>query len=355
MNKFPIPPPDRRIKERKSIEENKEKLDNTSKHINYSGNSSMNYATNPNQKNSFNYIRENNSYQINHVFGSNSNNNVNKNNEKNPFPMKNSENKSMNFLGSNNLKTNLNSYYTIYNSDHGGQDEREEYDKLNNINILKIKHIEDMRNNILSYKILNEKKMFLTSISNVQSLNTCNIILFGPSGSGKSSFIKTLYRAVYGTSFLPPEAVNKLIIKETDANEGTLCFTRLHLKEESSISSGILVCDTRGHILMNEMEKEQFKVIVEGKIKENIEIKQIQSRNPILLWEFWKKDSQIFPKEIFAAKEVGLESIPHSIVFVFDGSKDQIIDQDDIQFYKELITLSLKKGNDLNNFCFYFF
>jgi hypothetical protein len=134
------------------------------------------------------------------------------------------------------------------------------------------------------------------------------------------------------------------MIKETDENEGTLFFTRLHLKEESNLTSGIVICDNRGHILMNEMEKEQFKVIIEGNIKENIEIKQVPARNPILLWEFWKKDSQIFPKEIFLAKEVGIESIPHSIVLVFDGSKDEIIDRDDIGFYKELINLSIKKG-----------
>ncbi len=222
--------------------------------------------------------------------------------------------------------------------------EKDECEKNSNMNILKIKHIEDMRNNILTYKLLNEKKMFLSSNSTNSNLNTCNIILFGPSGSGKSSFIKTLYRSVYSTSILPPETLNKLIIKETDENEGTLCFTRLHLKEESNLTSGIIICDTRGHILMNEMEREQFKVIIEGNIKENIEIKQTHERNPIMLWEFWKKDSQMFPKEIFFAKEVGIESIPHSIVLVFDGSKDEIIDRDDISFYKDLINLSFKKG-----------
>ena len=227
---------------------------------------------------------------------------------------------------------------------HSEPIEKDEYEKINNLNILKIKHIEDMRNNILTYKLLNEKKMFLSSNRTGTDLNTCNIILFGPSGSGKSSFIKTLYRSVYGTSILPPEAINKLMIKETDENEGTLFFTRLHLKEESNLTSGIVICDNRGHILMNEMEKEQFKVIIEGNIKENIEIKQVPARNPILLWEFWKKDSEIFPKEIFLAKEVGIESIPHSIVLVFDGSKDEIIDRDDIGFYKELINLSIKKG-----------
>jgi hypothetical protein len=221
--------------------------------------------------------------------------------------------------------------------------EKEDYDRSSNLNLLKMKHIEDMRNNILSYKILNEKMMFLNSNANL-NVNKCNIILFGPSGSGKSSFIRTLYRAVYGTPHLPPDVVNKLIIKETDHNEGTLCFTRLHLKEENSQSSGIIVCDTRGHIWMNQEEREQFKVIIEGKIKDDIEVVQYKSRNPLLLWEFWKKDAELFPKEIFNAKEVGLDSIPHNIVFVFDGSSDEVIDSNDEKFYRDLVDLSYKKG-----------
>jgi len=302
MNKFPVPPPDRRLIDRKSIENPKKKIE---------------YDEVLNKK-------DKNNDEI-------SNKKVNEN-----VISTNSQFKIFKPINVNNTRNNL-SYY----SESGEKDEKE---KTNNLNILKIKHIEDMRNNILTYKILNEKKMFLSLNNPNTNLNSCNIIIFGPSGSGKSSLIKTLYRAVYGTSFLPPETINKLIIKETDENEGTLCFTRLHLKEESNLTSGIVICDTRGHILMNEMEKEQFKVIIEGKIKDNVEIKQVNDRNPILLWEFWKKDSQLFPKEIFFAREVGIESIPHSIVLVFDGCKDEIIDRDDIQFYKDLISLCVKKG-----------
>lgn len=222
--------------------------------------------------------------------------------------------------------------------------EKDEFEKYNNHNLLKLKHIEDMRNNILSYKLLNDKKIFLNTASSDISINKCNIILFGPSGSGKSSFIKTLYRAVYATPFLPPEAMSKLIVKDTDQNEGTLCFTRLHLKEESPQSSGIIVCDTRGHIWMNEEEKEQFKVIIEGKVKEDVEIKQNKERKAHLLWEFWKKDAELFPKEIFDAKDSTLDSIPHNIVLVFDGSIDEIIDPNDEKFYKELVEISNQKG-----------
>jgi predicted AAA+ superfamily ATPase len=243
-------------------------------------------------------------------------------------------------------KSNLNQY--VMSDSY----EKEEYDKSSNLNLLKMKHIEDMRNNILSYKILNEKMMFLNRNANV-NINKCNIILFGPSGSGKSSFIRTLYRAVYGTPHLPPDVVNKLIIKDRDQNEGTLCFTRLHLKEENSQTSGIIVSDTRGHIWMNEEEREQFKVMIEGKIKDDTEVVQNKNRNPLLLWEFWKKDAEMFPKEIFNAREAGLDSIPHNIVFVFDGSSDEVIDSNDEKFYRELVELSYLKGKNNKYINFY--
>lgn len=141
--------------------------------------------------------------------------------------------------------------------------------RVSNMSLLKMKHIEDMRKNIFSFKLFNDKEMFITKLQTEDfQINNCNIILFGPSGSGKSSFIQTLYRALYGTTFLPPEAINKLIIKETTKNEGTLCFTRLFLKEQSKDTSGITVCDTRGHIWMNADEKEQFKLLIDvNKIK----------------------------------------------------------------------------------------
>ena len=62
------------------------------------------------------------------------------------------------------------------------------------------------------------------------------------------------------------------------------------------------------------------------------------------MWEFWKKDSELFPNEIFNATEAGLESIPHGLVFVFDGSNDDLFQEEEIPFYKELVKISLKKG-----------
>ena len=223
--------------------------------------------------------------------------------------------------------------------------EKLEHEKSNNnMAIVKLKHIEDMRQKILNYKLLSEKTMFLTSNSSNFFINKCNIILFGPSGSGKSSFIKSMYRSLYNNSFLPPDAMKKLIIKDTYHNEGTLLFSRLHLKEENNNSSGFILCDTRGHIKMNDNEKEQFKILLDGNVKDDILIEQRSQRNPLALWEFWKKDSELFPTEIFNAEEPGIDSIPHAIVFVFDGSNDEVIQKEDETFYKELVNISKRKG-----------
>ena len=225
-----------------------------------------------------------------------------------------------------------------------------QYNQLNQNNTLeisdlvKLKHIEDMRKNIFNYQALSDKSMFLPSNMKNVSIPHCNIILFGPSGSGKSSFIKSLYRALYNNSYLPPEAMNKLIIKGHFENEGTLCFTRLHLKEQSKSSTGLILCDTRGHMSMKDDEKEQFKVLLTGNIKDDVKLEQRKERNPFALWEFWKKDSELFPNEIFNATEAGLESIPHGLVFVFDGSNDDLFQEEEIPFYKELVKISLKKG-----------
>jgi predicted AAA+ superfamily ATPase len=290
---FPLPEPDRRLSHNHNINNNNSLKDLKNNH---NGN-----------------ITKENSFSNNSNFYSNQT-------ESNPFKTSNL-----------NLKDNNNNIIT--NSDLN-----------NNMTNVKLKHIKDMRQKILNYKLLSEKTMFLTSNIKNYFINKCNIILFGPSGSGKSSFIKSMYRALYNSSFLPPEAMKKLIIKSELQNEGTLCFTRLHLKEQTETSSGIILCDTRGHIRMDESEREQFKILLNGNIKDGVKLEQRTERNPLALWEFWKKDSELFPKDIFFAEEVGIESIPHSIVFVFDGSTDEVINKEDEMFYKDLVNISKKKG-----------
>ena len=211
------------------------------------------------------------------------------------------------------------------------------------LSIVKLKQIEDMRQKILNYKLLTEKTIYFTS-SPSSKINNCNVILLGPSGSGKSSFIKSLYRALYNSPNLPPEAMSKLKIKDVHHNEGTLNFTKLHLVEETKNSSGILLCDTRGHVNMNENEKEQFKIILDGRVKDGVYIQQRSQRDPFALWEFWKKSSELFPEEILDNEDPTLSSMSHAVVFFFDGSTDEVVQSEDAKFYKELVYLAKRKG-----------
>ena len=56
------------------------------------------------------------------------------------------------------------------------------------INEMKKRHIEEMRETLAKYKILPKREN--RGLDYNQTPNHCNIIIFGPSKSGKSSLIK---------------------------------------------------------------------------------------------------------------------------------------------------------------------
>ena len=276
------------------------------------------------------------------------------NNTKNKNSTNNNQNKKIfkNISNYNSIKFNsINSNNSDVNSSKNEDLRDSTTSSIKATSLIKLKQVEDMRQKILSYKLLTEKAIFLNNntITNTNSENyveKCNIILFGPSGSGKSSFIKSLYRSLYNSAIMPPDVLNKLIIKGKYYNEGTINFTKLFLvpTNKNNKTSGITLCDTRGHTRMDDLEWEQFKILLEGNIKDGVNITQRKKRTPELLWEFWKKDSELFPKEIFDSKEIGINSIPHAVVFIFDGSSDEIIQSEDSKFYKDLVNFSKNKG-----------
>lgn len=73
---------------------------------------------------------------------------------------------------------------------------------------------------------------------------------------------------------------------------------------------------------------------------------QLEQRNwryAYFLWEFWKKDSELFPSDIFTNKS--LDTQPHALIFVFDGSLDQIPNgEEETKFYKGIIQMARKKS-----------
>mmetsp|Transcript_35434 Transcript_35434/g.31922 ORF Transcript_35434/g.31922 Transcript_35434/m.31922 type:complete len:101 (+) Transcript_35434:89-391(+) len=94
---------------------------------------------------------------------------------------------------------------------------------------MKQKHVDEMRSHVLSYKILQERENHNLDYKSVPL--SCNIIVFGPGKSGKSSLIKTFYQALFNTTKIPKEYDANLIIQKLTNKEGTKQFTKFQLKQ----------------------------------------------------------------------------------------------------------------------------
>lgn len=253
---------------------------------------------------------------------------------------------------------NSNNYYienSVYNVNEDKNEYKKEVDfqdtkfnelkesKLSSISMSQMMQMEDMRLKIFSYSLLSDKSIYLNSIKGEKNLKKCNIILFGPSKSGKSSFIKSLYQSLYNEPYLPEDSISNLIIRNKNNIESTLLFSQYHLILETENNTGIMICDTRGNLKNN---NNQNNIILDGEKKECKQIEQIANKEQKYLLEFWKKPNELFPKEIFKDKEGkgNIKSLPHSIVLIFDGSNDEIIQKNDIIFYKDLVDICKDKG-----------
>ena len=79
-------------------------------------------------------------------------------------------------------------------------------------------------------------------------------------------------------------------------------------------------------------------------MRNNVEIKNRTKRYAHLLWEFWKKDHELFPPGILD-KNAKNETCPHSIVFVFDGSTEDVPNsEEEVKFYAKVIKQAKSKG-----------
>lgn len=133
-------------------------------------------------------------------------------------------------------------------------------------------------------------------------------------------------------------------------NEGTLKYVSAVVKPakvdyRGGQSSSAIIChDTRGHIFMDEKEQKQLGIIMDGAVRDDAVVQQRNYRYARLLWEFWRRDADLFPPEILAHKN-GLSTRPHALLFVFDGSMDEIPNgEEDAQFYREIIQMAKSKG-----------
>lgn len=122
------------------------------------------------------------------------------------------------------------------------------------------RQINDIREKLLDFKVVATRH---NQKLNYECLpNHVDILLFGPAGSGKSSLIRTFYRALHQTVALPNNIEEQLIIKKQNQNEGTLTYNGVYIKDANESSSAVMVHDTRGQIWMDQNEQEQLNVII---------------------------------------------------------------------------------------------
>ena len=63
------------------------------------------------------------------------------------------------------------------------------------------------------------------------------------------------------------------------------------------------------------------------------------------MWEFWKRDHELFPQQIISTDGKSLKSKPHCVCFVFDGSTDDIpSSEEETSFYKDILEMARQKG-----------
>ena len=162
--------------------------------------------------------------------------------------------------------------------------------KISIISTAQIMQTEDMRQKILSYKLLSEKTMYMNSLQNDPKLKKCNIIFFGPSGAGKTSFIKSIYKALFNTFKIPNENISKLVVRNKNYDDKNLVFNQIQIIKESNKNTGLMICDTRESIKINSNNKinhnnSYFNSIDSSKIKNNNT--KIINMNPKALLDFW--------------------------------------------------------------------
>ncbi|CAD7961339.1 unnamed protein product [Amoebophrya sp. A25] len=150
-----------------------------------------------------------------------------------------------------------------------------------------------------------------------------NIHIFGPQGSGKTSFIRTCFRALLGARNLPKQIRNlELELYRTD--DGTSRYSVYPLTQT------IRIHDTRGQREYSEEELEQMKLVLEGRALPEKVIQQ-RKRYWLMLREFWKSEAEM--KKAFSRRvmrnQSTIESEPHFVFLVIDPNQQELLFEDE--------------------------
>jgi hypothetical protein len=146
-----------------------------------------------------------------------------------------------------------------------------------------------------------------------------NIVFFGPTGTGKSSLIGSLYRACNETDIFP-ERITRTIRRPDMDSHGTQ-----HWLETAGNSRGtILYQDTRGDTEYDVQERMQHEFSLRGMYRDNAPL----TPTPIYHKDWWITQRFFWERT--------LNEVPHCVVFVFDGSRDPFLDAESLEFFKKV-------------------
>lgn len=160
-----------------------------------------------------------------------------------------------------------------------------------------------------------------------------NVYLFGPQGSGKTSFIRTCYRALHGPKYLD-KGLEKLEESLHRSDDGTSMYSVY------TLTDSIMLHDTRGQREYTEEEMAQLRLVLEGRARPNALIQQ-RRRYWLLLREFWRTDDQMkrtFSRQVMLNK-ADLNTEPHFAFLVLDPNQQELLleDEDFRQCYGSLV------------------
>ncbi|KAL9644926.1 hypothetical protein ABK040_005404 [Willaertia magna] len=176
------------------------------------------------------------------------------------------------------------------------------------------------------YNSLKQRQKYLNEyqVSNhlpnieITNIHHLNILLIGEKGAGKSSLLSTFHRALFENYIQEP-------IAKIGENK-TSSFTKKKKGYALNLNDTIYGHDTRGLETFLKAELEQMRAIRDGKVGDDVEIKQKEFN-----WSFWdylfsflsKNPASILDPECLI-ENTTIQDIPHAIIFVIPANQRHV-------------------------------